>query len=250
MSDNYPELFARYAAHTDGKKIIAAELIKLYPNASALRLADLGAGSGEIATRLAQAFKQITAVEPKGAFVDTLKQQGLPNLEAVQATIQDFETAHVYDVALLSYVLDSQAQPEIGRILDKIETFLAPQGQVIGVTFLEGCAWEIFSTYTANLMQWQRGGGLNYVQAAVVESGRQLQTLKVVETKITGKNLDDLYGNLAFYCRQQPALYQQLRKPIMRKLQELVVQGLGFVYLPVQEVIFEIGKRRSLESAP
>lgn len=97
-------------------------------------IVDFGAGSGRLSIPLARAGHNVTAVEPSGPMLQQLRSaaEGL-KIECVQATIQEFQGAQTFDLAIcvftvVIYLLD---QDQLSQAISSAKRCLKPGGKLL-----------------------------------------------------------------------------------------------------------------------
>jgi SAM-dependent methyltransferase len=237
----YTDLFNQYLSHTDGKDLVADNLARLYRSKSSGTVLDIGAGKGDIAIPLAQVFHQVVAVEPEERFTQVIRAANLPNLIVYESKIEEFWQAGKYDLILMSYLLDSMSSETISVVMNQVESMKAPGGKIVAVTYLEGCNWDVFTHFIANQLGTRRNGGFSRLFSELKTIGWYIHIQKILETHIYGSNLDELYGNLSFFYKDNLDEYHANEgkfKPILRSLSAQAER----VSLSIREVILEVVK--------
>ncbi|HZO95739.1 MAG TPA: methyltransferase domain-containing protein [Gaiellaceae bacterium] len=96
--------------------------------AGARRCLELGCADGRMTARLRRAAEHLTAVDGSASYVETVRAR-FPEVEAVQALFEEFDSAEPYDVVVLGHVLEHVADPVL--VLRRARRLLAPGGRAL-----------------------------------------------------------------------------------------------------------------------
>lgn len=235
----YSDFFSRYASNTNGKNKISNELGLLFSKMSIDNLLDVGAGTGEIAIYLSKIVNRIVAVEPNIKLVKLIQQANKPNIEIYQCKIQDFEYTQKFDCILLSYFLDTIPKTEWPSILKKLKSLLKPNGLILGITYLEGCEWDVFTQYIARQINISRSGGFGRVTLHLRYYGWDVVFKKLINTQIFGTTYNDLYDNLEFFYKAKIDDYRNNKEKYIHQLKNTATTNKR-ANIGVKEVLYKI----------
>lgn len=234
----FGELFELYSANTDGKEKVAEYVNSLGEARPGALLVDFGAGDGRLTRRLLRGFSNIIAVEKEESFHPSLA--AIPGVKVVASRIEDFTPPRPYDVGLLSYSLSGIPKPRFYTAVKRFLDLRREGGQLLFVTFVDGCDWDLFADGIAKHLNAPRRSGLAQHREELESFGFRTRIATTVATSIWGEDSDALYRNLGFFFYRQIAAYlrdESKLKPILEKLQSW--DGVR-MNLSVAEAIVEI----------
>jgi hypothetical protein len=234
----FSELFERYSANTDGKEKIAEYINAIGEAKPGALLIDFGAGDGRLTRRLLRGFDNIIAVEKHESFRPSLA--AIPGVCVVASKIEDFTPPRPYDVGLLSYSLSGIPKQ---RFYDTVKRFLdrrGERGQLLFVTFVDGCDWDLWANGIAKHLNVPRRSGLARHQEQLESFGFPSRVVTTWESSIWGENSDALYRNLGFFFYRNIADYLQDQSKLKPLLEEFQSWDGVRMNLSVQEAIVEI----------
>lgn len=236
----YSELFKNYVSNTNGKNLIANNIATLLLKEGYSNCLDIGGGNGKIAITLGKHLDKIVIVEPNKRLISDIKINKIANIQIVNKKIENYIPSQLFDVVLMSYFLDSFDTGHIKYLLNKIFPSIKKGGKIIGVTYLDGCDWDSFSCFVSKKLGIKRTGGLSRLLTKLRTIGLNLRVLKIVDTKIFGKNLDDLYKNLSFFAYEDFERYKKFKNDMISKLAYYANIKTQKAELSVKEIIYEI----------
>lgn len=250
--EDYARLFKIYTTHANGKELVGQALGALVGGMHSRsttekpRVLDVGAGNGDITKLILPEAGFLQVVEPNPKFADSLTAVRQSDYAYSPTSIQDYTDQNgPYDVIILSYFLELIDQSEWRVVLNKLHSLLTPDGKIIGVTYLDGCAWDSFAALVEHYDDSHRKGGTGYNAQTLRQAGFNFSNLQTVRTELWGSSVDNLYDNLEFFFMKRLELYRRKRPLFINELGELTYQDKTVknrVVLPVDEVIFEILK--------
>lgn len=247
MADNaipasieYQDLFGRYVDKADGKALVGDALAAIICASGARSVLDVGAGRGEIAARLLDVVDLVHAIEPRDEFCRVLRSLSARGLRITPTTVQEFDTHERYDIVLLSYVLESINPEEWPEVLQRLSSFLRPQGRILGVTYLDGCDWDCYAAAVESCTGMVRKGGASRIFQGIRRSAHNVRILEVLDTHIWDVSCEALYQTLRFFFRNGMDSYVESHLKLLPELTELTTEQDGRTVLEVTEVIFSI----------
>lgn len=197
------DMFIRYTGHTDGKELLAQEIKSLSPAGGILL--DLGAGDGQLTSRIAPHFSKTIAVERNSKYQAKLK--AIPNTSVVIGTMEESLPDTQFDVALLSYSLTGVPPEQSKKFFDGLLERRAPGGRVYVVTFQDLCDWDIFVTPIYAEIGKPRNGGTRAHLDIIESAGYSADRVSAVRTEIFDDNLPKLAETLGFFFAPSHADY-------------------------------------------
>ncbi|HEX2294385.1 MAG TPA: class I SAM-dependent methyltransferase [Actinomycetota bacterium] len=239
----YQTLFARYLDNTDGKDAVAEALASHARALGRPRILDVGAGPGTIATRLLDEAEHVTVVEPSPDFAGTHESRASGRYRFFQQTIQEFEApSGSFDLIVLSYVLESIPGRDWSAVLAKLDELRSDRGVILGVTYVDGCAWEAFADFVDTTIgaSGAREGGTDRIIRQLRDLGYAPVIDRVLETSIWGRDVDELFDVLEFFFRNEADKYESARPRLLKELARLSKVTRSRVSLPVLEAVFQV----------
>jgi SAM-dependent methyltransferase len=246
-NDNYRRLFDLYTKHANGKRKVANAIIDLIEARNVRSVIDVGAGNGFISAQIAPFVDFLHVIEPNDEFHPALKEvekrarneYRMSDIRAEDIGPDEYDR---YDLVLLSYVLESLIPgTDVRAVCRKMLDLRRAGGTFIGVTYVDGCAWDAYSTIVERRIRTPQRGGLSRVVPMLRSLGFNVRTVTAVRTEIWGRNLEDLFRNIAFFHRRAEREYFDSAAYLLPELRKLSrVNGGGRVVLDVDELIYEV----------
>ncbi len=133
QSPAYHRAFEMFLAHTD-QKAKAREWLRGFVHGLPSRelLVDAGAGNGKVTAWFLADFQRTIAIEPNRSLCDDLRRT-CPTAEVLGQKILDVQLAVFADLVLCSHVLYYIAAADWMAHLDKLASWVAPQGALVVV---------------------------------------------------------------------------------------------------------------------
>ncbi len=95
-------------------------------------LLEIGCGNGGMTRLLADVAEHIVAVDISKASLDELAQKGLPNVETVNVTMEQFEPSCRFDRIVMAEIVEHLRQPSV--LVTKCVRWLKPGGSLLLTT--------------------------------------------------------------------------------------------------------------------
>jgi SAM-dependent methyltransferase len=238
----YQRLFDKYAGATDGKAQIAEAVAEFMRSRGLRTVVDVGAGNGVLARLLAGSGVSVLAVEPNPAFAPAWEEPVPRTLRFVACRGQDLPARFgQFDLALLSYVLDSMQTDDVAAVCARLQEIVRPAGAIVGVTYSDDSAWRRYSAAVETVVGPCLVGGEAQVFATLRSAGYYPQPIRRLDTTIGGRSLDELFARLAFFYRRARQEYQESRDELLPELAEHATRDPdGSWSIGVEEVLFTI----------
>jgi SAM-dependent methyltransferase len=239
----YAQLFGRCINATDTERVVAHGLVGLLDRRERpLRVLDMGAGRGDISAILAETADVVDAVEPNRHHLRDLRSlaDSNPRIRVAEGSIQDFRTDARYDLIALVYVVESIADSDLARHVERLLDLRKPGGRVVGVTYLDGCALDAFSSAVQHVIPFGRTDAVSRVFPRLRAGGLNVHNLDVVRSEFRASSVDELFDVLSFFYMQELGAYRRLRPVLSRELRQHVESDGEGVRLTVEDVLYEI----------
>ncbi len=203
---------------------------------------DMGAGRGEIAEIIASASGRVEAVDPDAHMVSELRRlsRRQPRVIAVRDSLQTFSTESRYDLVVLAYVLESIDGHDVPRHVERLLGLLRPGGRVVGVTYLDGCDWDAYSSAVEHVVPYGRTGGTGKVFGRLRRAGLNARILRILDTHISDSTVEALYLTLGFFYKRKLEAYLAHRDTLSVELERYATPRGAGVCLEVKEAVYEI----------
>jgi SAM-dependent methyltransferase len=235
------DLFTKYVQHTNGKRKIANSVADTILNLNECSVLDVGAGSGHVAVHLAPLAKQLVCIEPNNELFEQLKSLVPPAVSSIRARLEDWVDDTRFDIVLLAYFLDTfYGDPHFVRLLDSAFSHAKQNGMVVAVSYIEGCAWDVFTEVVAKRLGVKRRGGYTRNVEQIRTTGYHHRVRNMFTSHVFGSSLDMLYDNLGFFFKRNLAGYVEERKNFIPLLERLAVHRDGFWLIEITEIVFSI----------
>jgi SAM-dependent methyltransferase len=201
--DAYVEAFERFQSATDEKEVLARELTGEIQQLAAQSLLDIGAGSGQLALRLAQAVSEYVALDERPEYVRQLSTLGLTAvLGRWPMTIR-----RRFDIVLMSHVL-APGDP-LRQMLETAFGNLKPGGALLLVLHdVVGSDWaELLKHLTID--HEDQAALPNRVLKVLADLGARTETRQIT-THLHAADMDAMLDALSFVAtsgkphRQEP----------------------------------------------
>lgn len=230
-------MFVRYTAHTDGKELLSQEIKRIVTPGG--KLIDLGAGDGNLTSRIADHFSEIVAVEKNPKYQSKL--EAIPNtsvlIGSMEATLPDIQ----FDLALLSYSLTGVPIEQSKDFFDCLLQRRTPNGKIYVVTFQDHCDWDSFVTPIYAEIGRPRTGGTRAHLDIIEAAGYAAEKVASIKTELFDDNLPKLAETLGFFFAPSHAEYFAKISLHHRALNGLIKPSrYGGVALSCVEEIWEV----------
>ena len=202
LSENYPSLFKRYIESTDEKKRIAEALIERVKDKGYKTLLDMGAGDGMLTGMLAKHLERIYAVEKNQTHREKLKK--FPNVRVIVEQMEKIGDKEIKliekpEIVLFCYSLCSLKKDWIAPTLKSAFDFLAPGGEVLYISFKDGCQWDLYTTELYRKLGLLKRGGIKQHDDDILNAGYRVKCEREIPSSIHASSLEELYKNLTFF---------------------------------------------------
>jgi len=241
--NRYAELFGRYVMATDAKRVIGDALAGLLSGCKRpVRVLDMGAGRGEISAILAETADVVDAVEPNRRHYESLVSLALsnPRIRVSEGSVQEFRSDTRYDLIALVYVVESIVDSDLASHVARLLDMRKPDGRVVGVTYVDGCPWDAFSSAVESIIPFGSTGGVSRVFPRLRAGGLNVRNIGVVSSSISAPSVEELFEVLSFFYMKELHAYERSRRILMRELGHYVEGDGDGVRLTVDDVLYEI----------
>ena len=239
------QLRDRYLSSTNSRQWAAQLLRDLIDETGCQRVLDIGSGDGALAVKLAEVATYVGAIEPDPTMRDTLRQAALahPELEYLPSRAEgvDLPTG-AFELGLLSYVLETLPADDRDSLLTSVFELLAPEGLLVGISFVEGSAWDQYLELSKNHCGGNRYVGFGELAKALRTHGWFVSRHANFCTHIVAPDIEELFEVCAHFMGKRAPLYLDSRPTLLPVLQQLVrPTGKGAVILDITECLYSIG---------
>lgn len=234
----YEDIFSMYAKNTNGKRIIGECLLGIFDTEKFRSCLDVGGGRGEIALMLSSKLNRVVVIEKIEEFCREIIEKSNNNIDVVCGDFQKFvDESTGFDVCIMSYFLDSYSPVKVDKFIKHAAGF---SDRILGVTYLDGCQWDMFTNQVSKTLNFPRGGGFSRILSKLRRYNYDAKILSICSTCVFGDNVDDLYRNLSFFFKKNLAGYQESQDLFEEMLLDLCGYGDDRIYIELKEVIYEI----------
>jgi hypothetical protein len=236
----YGVYFKRFVNNSDEKVVIANAVRHLARNCcGGGTLLDLGAGDASLTLRIAGAFDEVVAVEKNPIYCQRLARIG--NAKVIKSEMEKIMELPEFDMALFSYSLDKVPRDELKPLLERLFEGRRDFGQILYVTYENGCPWDRFIEQVRGELGFGRKGGALAHVNEVSQAGFDVETRKVVHSSVWGHDLPELAQNMAFFMLPKVHIYNQFIDDFTSDLKQYARQhSNGLWVLDVEQKICEI----------
>lgn len=243
--DSYAALFAKYARNTNGKREIAQAILDYVADlptrhGAAPSILDVGSGDGQVAIKIAASGRDIVCIEPDETLFSDLVSLKVPRLSAHNCTLENYKADSKFDIIILSYIIDCVSPDNLGEFISACRNLRSANGKILVATYVPGSPWDYFSWHVSRGLDRTRRGGLCKVLENLSAHSAYLSSIKIFDTFVSGRNIDDLYENMEFYFRSKLDIYRERQNDFSSLLQDLATTRGSKRNLLIYEGLFEL----------
>jgi len=107
------------------------------------------------------------------------------------------------DLIVLVYVVESIADSDLVRHVERLLDLRKPGGLVVGVTYLDRCALDAFSSAVQRVIPYGRTDAISRVFPRLRAGGLNVHNLDVVRSEFRASSVDELFDVLSFFYEQE-----------------------------------------------
>jgi SAM-dependent methyltransferase len=238
----------RYLRSTNSREWAARLLRDLLAESGSRRVVDIGAGDGALSTALSDATSYVAAIEPDPRMRSILLQaeSACPTVEYVPYRVEETDLpSGAFDLALVSYILETISAPERNSVLNAAVRLLEEDGLIVGVSFVEGSAWDQYLEICKNICGGSRYVGFGELVKTLRSHGWFVSRQGNFSSRLIAQDIDELYAICSHFMGKRSAIYLENRTTLLPMLQRLSrFGGRSQVILDVTECIYVICRNR------
>lgn len=253
--DRYARAFELFVRSTNEKQVLTAMIGKILWRSFPLEaleqegsFLDVGAGSGDLAEPLLRYFSNGVAVEINAAEIRKLAARGLPNLEVLNGSLQEYEPRQNFDMILASHML-YYLEPEERLVqTERVLSWLKEPGKLVIILNSAGRSPGSISHFLATMKAKDKEADPEEIAAALRAKGWRVDTEKAI-SRVEEADADAMYEILNFFLRDSIDGADALAPEIRHYMEEYLrddERGVYRLFIPQEILVVHSGTGASL----